>query len=196
MPSPSDQARHILLLRHAETDDNRDPVRVQGRRDVPLSPAGRRQAEALAARISSTNSGFAALYCSDLERSRETARIIGDALGVQPIEDERFSESWRGEWEGRTWEEIARADPSGYEAWRRAGAGFRFPGGESLAEHSERVRAALAAIAGRAHLPALVVCHGGTIRVALCRALGRGLEAFHEWDVPNGALVAVPADRW
>jgi probable phosphoglycerate mutase len=193
---PNNPDRQILLLRHAETGDNRDPARVQGRRDVPLSPAGRRQAEALAASIASTNGGFGALYCTDLERSRETARIIGAALGLQPVEDSRFSESWRGHWEGRTWEEIARTDPDGYAAWRRAGSGFRFPGGESLAEHSERVQAGLADIATSTPLPALVVCHGGTIRVALCHARGRGLDAFHEWDVPNGALVAVPADRW
>jgi broad specificity phosphatase PhoE len=36
---------------------------------------------------------------------------------------------------------------------------------------------------------ALVVCHGGSIRVALCAADPRGLDAFHDWDVPNGALV-------
>jgi probable phosphoglycerate mutase len=192
---PNNPDRQILLLRHAETGDNRDPVRVQGRRDVPLSPAGRRQAQALAASIASTNGGFAALYCSDLERSRETAQIIGAALDLRPVEDSRFSESRRGQWEGRTWEEIERADPDGYSAWRRAGPGFRFPGGESLAEHSDRVQAGLADIATSDRLPALVVCHGGTIRVALCRARGLGLDAFHEWDVPNGALVAVPADR-
>ena len=38
-------------------------------------------------------------------------------------------------------------------------------------------------------LPALVVCHGGSIRVALCARDPRGLEAFHDFNVPNAALI-------
>jgi probable phosphoglycerate mutase len=188
--------RRIVLIRHPETDDNREPVRIQGRRDVPLNPSGRAHARALAVSLAADGQAFSALYCSQLERSRQAAEIIGAALGVEPVVDERFSESWRGDWEGRTWEEIAHADPEGYAAWRRAGPGFRFPGGESLAEHAERVRAGLADVSAAGRLPALVVCHGGTIRVALCRAEGRGLDAFHDWDVPNGALVTLPAAPW
>ncbi|MGH9061071.1 MAG: histidine phosphatase family protein [Acidimicrobiales bacterium] len=42
-----------------------------------------------------------------------------------------------------------------------------------------------------AQLPALVVCHGGSIRVMLCAADPRGLAAFHEFDVPNVAVEAL-----
>ena len=38
-------------------------------------------------------------------------------------------------------------------------------------------------------LPALVVCHGGSIRVMLCARDPRGLEAFHTFEVPNVAVV-------
>ena len=37
--------------------------------------------------------------------------------------------------------------------------------------------------------PALLVCHGGCIRAVLCARDPRGLAAFHEWEVPNTALV-------
>jgi broad specificity phosphatase PhoE len=43
----------------------------------------------------------------------------------------------------------------------------------------------------RAELPALVVCHGGSIRVMLCRNDPRGLAAFHSFEVPNVAVVSV-----
>jgi len=33
------------------------------------------------------------------------------------------------------------------------------------------------------------VCHGGSIRVMLCSRDPRGLDAFHEFDVPNTAVV-------
>ena len=86
-------------------------------------------------------------------------------------------------------DDVAAEDPERFAAWRRAGERWRFPGGESLREHADRVLAAMAEIRAAAPMPALVVCHGGSIRVALCTASGRGLSAFHDWDVPNGALV-------
>ena len=181
----------IWLVRHGETDFNREPSRVQGHTDVPLNALGRRQAAVLADRFAGGDPP-AALYTSHLARARETAARIGDATGLEPIIDERLAESRRGVWEGRTWQEIRRADPAGYAAWRTAGAGFRFPGGESLAEQMERVVACLTDVArAPAALPAVIACHGGTIRVALCHAHPRGLDAFHEWDVPNGALIGL-----
>jgi broad specificity phosphatase PhoE len=78
-----------------------------------------------------------------------------------------------------------------YGAWRRAGASFRFPGGESLLEQSERVLGALEMIRATGEPPALVVCHGGSIRVVLCQRDPRGLEAFHRFAVPNVSVVAL-----
>jgi broad specificity phosphatase PhoE len=177
----------ILLARHGETDDNLPPVRIMGRRDSPLNQAGRAQARALADRVAAEPP--AALYSSDLARARETALIVGERLGLQPAVDPRFAETDRGEWEGRTWEEVEAQAPREYRRWRERPARFRFPGGESLDEQMERVVAALVDVTQRGALPALVVCHGGSIRVALCHTDNRGLDAFHEWDVPNCALI-------
>lgn len=176
----------IVLARHGETDDNRPPARVMGHRDVPLNETGRAQARELGRRAA--EHAPRALWSSHLLRARQTAEVVGEELGLEATLDERFAETHRGEWEGRTWDEIAAAEPEAFAAWRAAGAGFRFPGGESLGEHQARVVAALADVAA-GQVPALVVCHGGTIRAALCHARGRSLEAFHDWDVPNGALV-------
>lgn len=176
----------VLLARHGETDDNRPPLRVQGSRDTPLNATGRAQAAELAARMAGERP--AALYCSQLGRARETAEIVGAAVGLEPVVDPRWAEGWRGRWEGRLFEDIERDEPELYAAWRRAGPGFCFPEGESLAEHSDRVAAALDEVA-HGPAPALVVCHGGSIRVALCRRDPRGLDAFHEWDIPNVSVV-------
>ena len=131
------------------------------------------------------------IYSSHLRRALDTALIVAGEVGLEPVVESRLAESDRGEWEGRRWEDVAREDPEGYAAWRAAGPGFRFPGGESLAEHSERVDQALHEIRDGGRLPALLVCHGGTIRVALCRAAGLGLDAFHDFAVPNGSLLAL-----
>lgn len=176
----------ILLARHGETDANVPPLRFQGRLDTVLNETGRRQALALAERL--RGEPIASLWCSDLARARETAEVVGRAIGLEPVVDARFAEGDRGRWEGLLMDDVAREEPAAYAAWRRAGAGWRFPGGESLREHSDRVAAALAELRNGA-LPALVVCHGGTIRVALCASDPRGLDSFHEHEVPNTAVV-------
>lgn len=179
----------LWLARHGQTDDNLEPLRAQGFRDTPLNAVGRQQARDLARKLADGETRFGSLWTSDLSRASETARIVGAAIGLEPIPEPRLREGNRGVWEGRLFVDIAREDPDAYAAWMRAGAGFRFPGGESLQEHADRVWAALQDIRTAGPLPALVVCHRGSIRTVLCRSDPRGLDAFHEYDVPNTALV-------
>ncbi|MBV9194770.1 MAG: histidine phosphatase family protein [Solirubrobacterales bacterium] len=183
----SPQLDGVLLARHGETDDNLEPLRFQGFTDTPLNDTGRRQAAELAERVAGR--GIRSLWSSDLSRARETAEIVGARIGLAPALDPRLREACRGRWEGHTFSEIARAEPDLYAAWQRAGAGFRFPDGESLQEQMDRVTAAVRDVHATAELPALVVCHGGSIRVMLCRRDPRGLDAFHEFEVPNVAVV-------
>jgi broad specificity phosphatase PhoE len=179
----------VLLARHGQTNDNREPIRVQGFTDTPLNDTGRRQAAELAERVA--GDGIRSLWASDLSRARETAEIVGARIGLTPSLDERLREAFRGRWEGHRFIDIARQEPELYAAWLRAGEDFRFPGGESLREQMDRVTAALEEIHRSAELPALVVCHGGSIRVMLCRRDPRGLDAFHDFEVPNVAVVSL-----
>ncbi len=178
----------VLLARHGETNDNIEPIRVQGFRDTPLNDTGRRQAAELAERMASASPPIASLWSSDLSRARETAKIVGARIGLEPLIDPRLREANRGEWEGRLFIDIERDDPAGYAAWKRAGDSFRFPGGESLRDQLVRVSAAVGDVRLSAELPSLIVCHGGSIRVMLCAADPRGLDAFHTFAVPNVAV--------
>ncbi len=177
----------IRLARHGETDDNLPPLRFQGWTDTPLNDTGRRQARELAETVA--GDGIASLWSSDVSRARETAEIVGERIGLAPALDARLREGFRGRWEGHLMRDIERAEPELYARWRRAGADFRFPEGESLLEHQQRVIAALRDIHAAGPLPALGVCHGGSIRVMLCAADPRGLDAFHTFEVGNVAVV-------
>jgi probable phosphoglycerate mutase len=177
----------VLLARHGETDDNLEPIRVQGFTDTPLNDTGRCQAASLAERVA--GDGIRSLWTSDLSRARETAEIVGARIGLEPALDPRLREANRGRWEGHRFIDIARDEPELYAAWLRAGDSWRFPGGESLLEQQERVLASLADIHATGELPALTVCHGGSIRVVLCHSDPRGLAAFHDFKVPNVALI-------
>jgi probable phosphoglycerate mutase len=177
----------LLLARHGQTEDNLEPIRVQGFSDTPLNEVGRRQAHELAERVAGER--VISLWCSDLSRAAETAHIVGERIGLRARSDARLREGNRGDWEGRLFVEIAAEQPDAYAAWRRAGADFRFPGGESLREQSDRVAASLADIAASGELPALVVCHRGSIRAMLCLGDPRGLLAFHNYDMPNAGVM-------
>jgi broad specificity phosphatase PhoE len=174
----------IWLARHGETDANAEG-RVQGSLDPPLNEVGREQAHALAEQVAPL--GIRALYTSQLRRAGETAAIVGASLGLEPRVDERFAESFRGEWEGRLIAEIKAEDPQAWAGSLAVDPSFRFPGGESLEEHGARVEAALADVA-RGPLPALVICHGGTIRRVIAkREPARVTDVF----VENGSLTLV-----
>ena len=180
----------ILLARHGETEDNLIP-RFQGWRDTPLNATGRRQAFELGERLAGRGSPIASLWSSDLSRAHETASIIGAAIGLRPLLDWRLREGARGRWEGRLMDDVARTEPELYAAWMRDDPAFQFPGGESLADQQRRVLAALRDFRARGPLPALAVCHSGSMRVVLALEHPRGLEAFHSFSVPNTALEAL-----
>jgi broad specificity phosphatase PhoE len=172
----------IWLARHGQTAYNHER-RFQGHLPVPLNETGREQAHALAREAARREWG--ALWCSPLERALETARIVGAAIGLEPVPDERFAETDCGDWTGRSFAEMEAEDPAGFACFIRADPAWAFPGGESYAQQGERVQAGLADVRAGAQ-PALVVCHRGVMRLALTHARGEPLSAI---DVPNAALV-------
>ena len=176
----------ILLARHGQTDYNAPPRRVQGRLDPPLNDLGRVQARALAEEAA--RHPIATLWSSHQLRARETAAIVGAAIGLEPRVDERLAEADWGDWQDRLVDDIARDEPELWERWLASDPAWRFPGGESLEEHMERTWAALDDIAAEGVL-ALVVCHGGTIRAALARDHPGGIAGVGTRQIPNGALI-------
>jgi broad specificity phosphatase PhoE len=176
----------IALARHGETPYNA-ARRFQGHLPVPLTDRGREQAHALAR--AAAQRPWSALYCSPLARARETADVVGEAIGLHPIEDARFAETDTGDWTDRFFDDVAASDPERYAAWRSGDPAFRFPGGESFAAQQLRVLEGIDAVR-LGPRPALVICHRGTIRLAL--AALHGDDARRTAEVPNAALVELP----
>lgn len=180
----------VYLARHGQTAYNKER-RFQGRLAVPLDDTGRAQAAELAERASGY--GFAALWCSPLLRARETADIVGTRLDLDPREEPRLVETDAGDWTDRLFVDVQAEDPEGFAGFIGGDPHFTFPGGESFAEQGERVAAALADIERDSPLPALVVCHGVVIRIALYQRAGH-MVALAE-RVPNAALVPLDPEE-
>jgi uroporphyrin-III C-methyltransferase/precorrin-2 dehydrogenase/sirohydrochlorin ferrochelatase len=166
---PSD-VTEVLLIRHGETGDEYRG-RYVGRMDPPLSTIGVEHAAALRRHAGLAHAGAACLASPSL-RARQTAA----AAGFQADIDEDLREIDFGHWEGLRFSEIAAADPDGVERWARLDAGFRFPGGESLAEFETRVRRLAERLAAGPPRKVVAVTHGGVIRALVCHWLGLPAE--------------------
>jgi alpha-ribazole phosphatase len=146
-----------------------------------------RQLENLAARLKSAL--LAAVYASDLSRSRQGAEILGRErrLAVQTVPE--FREINFGVWEGLTFAEIAERFPEELEGRFSDLAGYRIPGGESLTDLSDRVLPKLKEILARHDGQALaLVAHAGVNRVILCDALNLPLAHLFRLDQNYGCL--------
>jgi broad specificity phosphatase PhoE len=177
----------IHMARHGQTAYNHEG-RFQGHLPVPLDATGREQATALAEVAAGVE--IVTLVCSPLRRARETADVVAARIGLQPVEDARFAETETGDWTGRSFAEIRAEDPEGFARFERSDPSFRYPGGESFAEQSDRVQAGLADLRAQPSvLPVLVICHRGVIRLALAVALGD--ETAGGREIANASLVTL-----
>lgn len=173
----------VYLARHGQTAYNLER-RFQGQLEVPLDRTGLGQAHDLAERASSHH--FAALWSSTLLRARETAEIVSKRIGLEVRHDERLVETDAGDWTDRTFAEIERESPELFTGFISGDPSFAFPGGESFAAQGERIALALSDVE-KGPLPALVVCHGVVIRIAIFQRAGHRVALAER--VPNAALV-------
>jgi broad specificity phosphatase PhoE len=174
----------LLLARHGQTADNANGL-ILGRRDPPLSELGEQQAGRLA--VQAKARGVVAIWCSPLLRARQTASVIGAAVGVTPEVIDDLIESARGEWEGKPVTVLAQDEPELFAAFEAGDPEFAFPGGESIRSQVARTRRALAQVAAGPQ-PSLVVAHAGTIRAALIAARR---PVAPERALPHGEAVAL-----
>lgn len=171
-PAPPPDATWMFLVRHGATPNNEaHPPRIQGRRaDPPLSAAGQAQARAAAAALAGVR--LAAVYSSTLARARETATAIAAPHGLDVETIDALVECDVGQWEGRTWEDVAASEPAEYAAFRRDPARNPYRGGENLEQVLDRVAPTFRALAAdRPGQSLAVVAHNIVNRVWLAELL-------------------------
>ncbi len=176
------------LLRHGQTEHTPER-RFSGRNDLPLSRTGRAEAEAAAERARAL--GIDVVVASPLRRTRETAGIVADALGLTPEFDDDLAELDFGELEGLTFDEARQRHPL---AARRFGVDTTVaaPGGESVADVSARVARARRRILSRHEgRTVLVVSHVTPIKLLLAAALEAGDGLVHRVFLEAASLSTV-----
>lgn len=171
----------FLIVRHGEAEGNREH-RFIGQADVPLSPIGRRQADAVSARLAGMP--VDRIISSDLQRAVDTVRPAASELGLEIETDTRLREIDNGEWKGLLTTEIAQRWPA---LWARYSGGedVARPHGETWADVRRRVVGALREIAIASPKNSLIVvsAHGGPAMALTSWACGLR---------PRGNLYQVP----
>jgi 2,3-bisphosphoglycerate-dependent phosphoglycerate mutase len=160
----------IACIRHASTEWNATG-RMQGRRDIALSRAGR--AEVMHWRLPGDLHQSVDWFASPLSRAVETAtRLRGRPPRVEPA----LSEMDWGAWEGCRLAELRAKHGDAFTRNERRGLDFRPPGGESPRDVTMRLKRWLATLDARPE-PIVAVTHNGVLRALLAMATG--------WDMTD-----------
>jgi len=176
----------VYIIRHGETEYNRQGIVQGGGVDSSLNATGRAQAEAFYRAYGELP--FEAVLTSRLKRTHETvAPFLRQGLAW-----EQFAEinemSW-GDHEGK------KSTPSSHAeyravvaAWQRGDYTAAMPRGESAAELGARLQRFIDHLRQRQETLLLVCAHGRTMRGLMCLLQGLPLSAMHQFEHSNTGL--------
>jgi broad specificity phosphatase PhoE len=119
-------------------------------------------------------------------RASQTLDCLRHCGTEHPIYDERLREIDFGNWEMKTFAEIAAADPAKVAAWQEY-TNFVFPDGEAVTDFVLRVREVLEFLTTSSGNVG-VVTHGGVIRTMICMVLGLPVRNYLLFDVQPASL--------
>jgi probable phosphomutase (TIGR03848 family) len=182
----------VLLVRHGLTATT-GSVLTGWTPGIPLDDRGRRQAEALAARLAPIE--LDAIISSPIERCRQTADAIAAAGAARPAvqEDVRLGECHYGDWTGQPLRRLAK-EPLWRVVQAHPGAA-RFPGedGESITDMQHRAVSAVRDWNRQlgANAAYLICSHADVIKSVIADSLGMHIDMLQRIQVDPCSLTAI-----
>lgn len=176
----------LYVIRHGQTKKNTTGL-VHGKQDAAsLDRVGLQQAERLA-RFANSES-IEEVYCSPEKRALQTAGIICQEIGREPVRLDLLHERDWGRWSGQPWQVIKeKLEHMSLEERYR----FSPPGGESWQHMEERLIRALSVIRSSSYDRVGVVSHGGAIRALMPIIKGEPKETSFQYDFANASVTTV-----
>lgn len=188
MASMAPNSSRLILVRHGRTIDNQEQ-RLTGWRDADLDPLGLAQARLLANHVAKTYRPDI-VFTSPLARARDTARIIGRVLRLEPIIVESFKEIHFGDIEGLPDHHLPTLHPELYARSRDLhDMDFAWPNGEARWQFNARIRGAFDDVIARSRgCVAVVATHGGVI-ANLLSTIAHGTSAYWPKYLPHNCSI-------
>lgn len=180
----------LYIIRHGETDLNKQGI-VQGRGiNSDLNDTGRAQAAAFYERYKDIP--FDKVYTSALKRTHQTVKGFTDA-GLAWEQLSGLDELAWGEWEGKPNNEQAITAFKGLmEQWESGDFDAHFEGGESPNQVLAREKEALEVIKKATEEKTVLVCmHGRAMRLFLCLLTNIPLSEMTSFPHQNTTLYKV-----
>ncbi len=164
----------LILVRHGESEGNRDRIFTTTPAELALTDLGRLQAEDAAVKIG-TRFAPELVISSPYLRARHTAEIIAAGLSLPLKVEQHLHEREMGDFKGKPYDAILREptfDPARSWLWTP-------PGGESLDDVKRRVVPVIDRLA-RAHpdKQIVIVSHGGVMFSLWAHVTGSWEGAF------------------
>ncbi len=178
----------VDMLRHGEPAGG---SKYRGSVDDPLSDTGWAQMRAAVEK----NQPWGRIITSPLRRCSDFAHELGARMGVDVKTERRFTEFHFGQWEGRTADDILKADGERLKSFWKDPLNNPPPEGEHLRDFFNRISEGwdhLQQAYKGEHL--LLVAHSGVIRAAITHLLGMPLENMSRMMVPFAGLVQTRSD--
>jgi 2,3-bisphosphoglycerate-dependent phosphoglycerate mutase len=190
MPQNSAQITEFILVRHGETDWNKEK-RIQGSTDIALNADGLAQAQRLTPRIAAMHQErkFNAAYSSDQIRARVTAEYAAQSTELTIQLDSAFRERNYGVLERLTYAEMHLREPAAAAGLLSRAIDYAIPDGESTTVFYDRVTTALAQVL-RNHpgQRVLIVAHGGTIDMMRRFLTNTALTVPRDFEILNATI--------
>ena len=190
---PGETATTLVLVRHGVT------VHTSAKRfsgglggdNPPLSDEGRDQIRAVGDWLAPLGERAAAVVASPVRRTRESADLLGELLGVAVSEEPGIAEMEFGHWDGLTFPEVAEKHGPELEAWLGS-VDVAPTGGESFRAVQERVLAGLdRVLTAHAGGTVVLVSHVTPIKVIVARALEAPLEALFRMELSPASVTVL-----
>jgi probable phosphoglycerate mutase len=190
---PGGPVTTLVLVRHGATNltaSKRFSGGLAGS-NPGLTDDGRAQVREVADWLSPIGDAVHVVVTSPVRRTRESAEILADRLGVGWVEEPAFAEREFGAWDGMSFEEVTEQRPDEIEAW--VGSLDVAPGGgESFREVEKRVLDGLSRVLERyAGQTVVVVTHVTPIKTLVAHALDAPLSAVFRMELSTASVSVV-----
>ena len=181
----------IYLVRHGETVWNTEN-RYQGTQNSALTQKGQSQARMVGELLARELREKGVLeegkkictQVSPLGRAQETAHLIALSVPVELETNPLLREISVGDWEGKTFEEIRRMDPTLGPIRSIFDLNFRSPSGEGFEQACERAKLWLQSVAH----PVIAISHGALGRIIRGLYLGLSREDMLQLPTPQNGF--------